>query len=145
MIARNARHSGCRPVVGLTLALAVFGCSGPVDAPRVAPAPQAPVDPSPYPQHAPAAPEGNPIQALAPAEPGDDSFAGVVEESLPAGGYTYLRVATEDGDRWVATMGKGARVGHRVHVENMGTRHDFYSKRLGRRFDELAFGIVREA
>jgi hypothetical protein len=129
------------------LAFFLLACGGTAEAPAPATSPApAPRLEAPQPEASRADPPGgNPLQALAPAEAGDDAFAGVVEESIPAGGYTYLRVATEDGDRWVATMGKGARVGHRVHVKNMGTRHDFHSRRLGRRFDELAFGIVREA
>src|SRR5688500_10277001 len=92
-----------------------------------------------------AAPSGSPLSELAPATGDDATFVGVVDEVLPAGGYTYLRVRTDAGDRWVATMGPGAAIGSTISVKNMGTRHDFHSRRLGRRFDTLAFGIVREA
>ena len=127
-------------VAVLALGLSLLACGDPIE-PLAAPAPTSAV-----PADAAAAPPPtNPLQALAPAPAGDDTFAGVVQEAIPAGGYTYLRVATQAGDRWVATMGKGAPVGHRVQVKNMGTRHDFHSRRLGRRFEELAFGIVREA
>lgn len=127
-------------VAVLALGLSLLACSEPTQ-PLAAPAAA-----SGLPAEAAAEPPPtNPLQALAPASAGDDTFAGVVQESIPAGGYTYLRVVTDTGDRWVATMGKGVPVGHRVHVKNMGTRHDFHSKRLGRRFDVLAFGIVREA
>lgn len=95
----------------------------------------------------PAAPTSgvNPLMGLEDAGDGHEEFAGVVAESLAAGGYTYLRVTTVAGDRWVATMGKGACIGCRVRVKNMGTRRDFHSKRLDRRFETLAFGIVRAA
>lgn len=130
----------------LFLSLVTVGCDRPAERDPIAAPPAA--DPAHDSIPEPAAepePAGNPLQALAPADQDDATFGGVVRERLPAGGYTYLRVATEEGDRWVATMGKGAPVGQRVLVKNMGTRHDFHSKRLGRRFDAIAFGIVREA
>jgi hypothetical protein len=129
----HARSSFAPWLAGLVAAVFAHACERPAE-PVAAPS-----------RSQPEAASGNPLRSLAPAQEGDAAFAGVVAESLAAGGYTYLRVSTGEGDRWVATMGKGAPVGHRVHVKNMGTRHDFHSKRLGRRFDVLAFGIVREA
>lgn len=71
---------------------------------------------------------------------GDERFTGLVLERLPAGPYTYLQVATEQGARWVVTM--GAAPEGAVEVRNMGIRKHFHARRLGREFDELVFGIV---
>jgi hypothetical protein len=84
---------------------------------------------------------GSPLAGL---ETSAEVFRGVVDEVLPAGGYTYLRVRTDAGDRWVATMGSGVELGRGVEIKAMGTRRDFHSRRLDRRFDTLAFGIVRD-
>jgi len=85
---------------------------------------------------APASPMGG-LQAPSAAE---KELEGTVTERLAAGRYSYLRL---DGDAWIATSGDPAQVGQRVHVQSFGTREDFESPRLGRRFDRVVFGIVR--
>jgi hypothetical protein len=88
----------------------------------------------------------NPFAEVEPPRPDQAELAGAVVERLAAGSYTYLAVSVDDGaPRWVVTMKPGFAVGDRVHVKNMGTRRDFHSKRLGRTFDELVFGVVRPA
>ncbi len=78
-------------------------------------------------------------------EPGAAELTGTVTERLTAGSYSYLRIQDAGDERWIATMGAGAEVGARVIVRSFGTRRDFESPRLGRRFDELTFGSVRLA
>jgi hypothetical protein len=86
---------------------------------------------------------GNPLGKLAPPAPGQEQLVGVVAEHLPAGGYTYLWVEPEHGEpRWVVTMRRDVDAGDRVRVDSLGSRHDFYSRRLDRRFAELVFGVV---
>ncbi len=88
----------------------------------------------------------NPFAEVQAPRDDDRLFAGEVRQALRAGTYTYLEVRDRDGQsRWVVTMKRGFRVGSRVEVKNMGTRSDFYSPRLGRTFDELVFGVVRQA
>ncbi|MBL9027181.1 MAG: hypothetical protein JNL21_33610 [Myxococcales bacterium] len=88
----------------------------------------------------------NPFAEVEPPRPDQAELVGTVVERLPAGSYTYLALSGDDGrPRWVVTMKRGFSVGDRVHVKNMGTRRDFHSKRLGRAFDELVFGVVRPA
>ncbi|MCH9683336.1 MAG: hypothetical protein K0V04_18010 [Deltaproteobacteria bacterium] len=87
--------------------------------------------------------QGPPSGLIPPAE-GRRQLVGVIEERLPAGGYLYLRLQPEDGaSQWVVTLGGSAGVGSRVEVDNLGSRRDFHSRRLGRRFDDLVFGVVR--
>jgi hypothetical protein len=72
------------------------------------------------------------------------SFSGTVQEVLPAGRYTYLRVHVADGDeRWVVVQGEAER--EHVAVRSYGRRRDFVSSRLGRTFDELYFASLAEA
>lgn len=96
----------------------------------------------PTPQAPAPAPQPGPPPTTAPT-PGDERFTGEVQERLAAGPYTYLRVATAAGPRWVVTM--GAAPDGAVEVRNMGTRHNFHARRIGREFDELVFGIVSAA
>jgi hypothetical protein len=84
-----------------------------------------------------------PPTELVPPAPGQEQLVGVVAQHLPAGGYTYLQLELEHGDpRWVVTMRRDVGTGDRVRVDNLGSRHDFYSRRLDRRFAELVFGVV---
>lgn len=85
----------------------------------------------------------NPLGGLVPPAPGQEQLVGVVAEHLPAGGYTYLWIEPEQGEpRWVVTMRRDVGAGDRVRVDSLGSRHDFYSRRLDRRFAELVFGVV---
>ena len=86
---------------------------------------------------------GNPLGGLAPPAAGQERLVGVVAEHLPAGGYTYLRIEPERGPaQWVVTTRRDVGAGDRVSVDSLGSRHDFYSRRLDRRFAELVFGVV---
>lgn len=85
-----------------------------------------------------------PPTGLIPPGPDEATLFGTVAELLPAGGYTYLRVEPEHGEpRWVVTLRRGLETGARVEVDNIGSRQDFYSRRLDRSFPELVFGVVR--
>ncbi len=106
-----------------------------------APAPATTIATSPATATA-SAPLTGPPPTTAPA-PGDERFHGEVQERLAAGPYTYLRVATPAGPRWVVTM--GAAPDGVVEVRNMGTHRNFHARRLGRDFEELVFGIVSAA
>lgn len=86
---------------------------------------------------------GNPLGQLARSPIDDAPITGRVEERLAAGSYTYLAVRSDkDALVWAVTLGDGAPAGAPVKVRSMGRRTNFYSRRLGRTFDELVFGIV---
>jgi hypothetical protein len=86
---------------------------------------------------------GSPLAGLSRAPSDLAPFGGTVEERLPAGGYTYLRVRRDDGGgAWTVTMGPGAGVGDRVVVKSFGRQTDFVSRRLRRTFPDLVFGVV---
>ncbi len=69
-------------------------------------------------------------------------FSGVVREVLRGGPYSYLRIADRSDERWVVTMSPPPSPSQRVEVESFGVRHDFYARRIDRRFAALEFGIV---
>ena len=85
----------------------------------------------------------SPLLTAQPPPVDESEFEGIVEQRLPAGGYTYLAVASADGTRcWVATMGEGEPRGTRVRVRSMAVKQDFRSRRLDRTFEHLVFGMV---
>ncbi len=81
----------------------------------------------------PSAPAGNP---LADVEPSAARLAGRVVEVLPAGDYTYFRLA-EGG--WAVAMGRGPAVGERIDARVFAEKRDFRSRRLERTFDVVRF------
>lgn len=101
--------------------------------------------PAPVPSVAVATNSGSPLADITPVAAADREFEGIVRERLPAGSYLYLAVEHGDRLRWIATTGSDAELGTRVHVQSMGVRHDFHSRRLDRSFDELVFGVVSPA
>ncbi|HYO95116.1 MAG TPA: hypothetical protein VER33_11420 [Polyangiaceae bacterium] len=74
-------------------------------------------------------------------------FEGRVVARLDAGSYRYLQVERADGSRsWVVTLTSSAQTSSgasRVWVVPVGHAARFASKRLGRDFNDLYFGLVR--
>lgn len=86
----------------------------------------------------------NPFAEVDPPRAGDEKLHGRIVEILRAGSYTYASVQPDEGEaRWVVTLRRGLSTGQEVDVKNMGTQRAFRSKRLGRTFDELIFGVIR--
>ncbi len=72
-----------------------------------------------------------------------DGFEGVVEEVIPAGGYTYVLI--DDGDEipsWVVTLRSEWNAGDDVVVRPYGQLEDFTSKITGRTFETLLFASL---
>ena len=67
------------------------------------------------------------------------AMAGVAAEVLQAAGYTYVRVTTEDGDRWVAGPVTDLAEGDTLSLPNVMDMGDFQSEALGRTFEPLYF------
>lgn len=76
--------------------------------------------------------------------PSKERFEGAATERIEAGSYTYLRVRRDgSGDHvWVVTMGRSPKAGERVSITSFGEQRDFYSRRLGRTFNQLLFATV---
>jgi len=93
--------------------------------PASAPAPQA--EPQPEPATAPA-----------PAGP----MAGPVLETMDAGGYTYVKVKTAQGETWAAAPKVTVKVGDEVVVQNPMPMPGYHSKTLDRTFEMLYFATA---
>lgn len=65
--------------------------------------------------------------------------SGRVREVIQAGEYTFLRVAEDDGEIWLAAPALRASVGERLRFEDAPTSRDFYSRTLRRRFERILF------
>lgn len=79
--------------------------------------------------------------------PADARFTtrGTVRERLRAGPYVYLRLDSERGEAWVATLSDFAPDTDLVEVSVLSRVAHFHSPRLRRDFDDLWLGLVRPA
>ncbi len=76
----------------------------------------------------------------APVAPASLTLTGEVLETMDAGGYTYIRVKSKDGDAWAA-VGKASVVkGAEVTIENGTVMENFESATLKRKFPSILFG-----
>lgn len=87
----------------------------------------------------------NPFAAHALAPEQRRWIEGSVKETLPAGSYVYVRVTTAEGDVWVASLSATMPEPppERVRVLVVGSADRFHSRRLGRDFSPLSFGVIR--
>ncbi len=69
-----------------------------------------------------------------------DTVAGTVLETMDSGGYTYLKLATPEGERWAAVLPAKVKVGDRVTVVSATVMTNFEARSLGRTFDRIIFG-----
>ena len=67
-------------------------------------------------------------------------LTGTVMEKLDAGRYSYLRLATKSGERWVAVMATDVVDGQTATVRGAFPMKGFASTKLKRIFDEVWFG-----
>ena len=81
------------------------------------------------------------VEAVAPtAAP----VTGKVMETVDATGYTYFKVATDAGEKWVAVNQTPIKVGDEVTYMDGMVMQNFFSKTLDRTFPEIVFssGLV---
>jgi hypothetical protein len=69
------------------------------------------------------------------------TFEGTIEERIDTGDYRYMRV----NGTWVVSLALTSPREGRVRVTAIGRATNFASRRLGRLFDVLVFGVVRAA
>lgn len=65
---------------------------------------------------------------------------GKVAEVLQVPGYTYMRLSTAEGDKWVAVPTTEVAVGTEVGVHGTSVMDGFESKVLKRKFEHIVFG-----
>jgi hypothetical protein len=74
-----------------------------------------------------------------PAAPADLPNAGQVNEAIAAGNYTYLHVARDGKETWLAIPRRDIPVGARVRYAEGVPMKDFHSASLNRTFAEVLF------
>ncbi|MFH1748504.1 MAG: nucleotide-binding protein [Planctomycetota bacterium] len=87
-------------------------------------------------------PAAAPAQTQSPPQPGrmlPDPMRGKVQETVNSGGYTYVRLATEQGDVWAAARQLTVAVGDEVELAGLMPMYNFHSPTLDRTFDEILF------
>ncbi|HIA04026.1 MAG TPA: nucleotide-binding protein [Myxococcales bacterium] len=71
------------------------------------------------------------------------AVTGVVEETIPAGKYIYLKLATAEGETWTAVPKAAVKKGDTATVVGAALMQKFKSKTLGRTFDKIWFGTLK--
>ena len=64
---------------------------------------------------------------------------GTVLESMDAAGYTYINVATDSGERWIAVNQSVVEIGEEITFMDGMVMQNFFSKSLDRTFPEIVF------
>ena len=81
----------------------------------------------------------NAVESVEKARPATGSLAGKILETMDSGGYTYVLLATEDGEKWVAAPKTMVTVGQTAAFAPGMVMRNFKSETLGRTFDEVVF------
>ncbi len=71
-----------------------------------------------------------------------DLLAGTVLETMNAAGYTYIRMATADGEAWAAVPETALSTGEQVRLRGPLPMSNFYSPTLDRSFEMIYFGAL---
>ena len=74
------------------------------------------------------------------APPQFTKLQGEALEVIEVDAYTYVRLKTSEGDKWVAVSRAGIKKGEKITVENASMMPNFESKTLNRKFDKIWFG-----
>jgi len=83
--------------------------------------------------------------AAAAAAQESNAVSGSVLETQAASQYTYLRLATSNGEIWAAVPSATVAIGSQVTVENAAKMTAFKSTTLKRTFDVIYFGTLSTA
>jgi len=79
---------------------------------------------------------------MRPADAPSASVTGKVLEVKNVDSYTYLRLATPNGELWAAVMTAKVKKGSTVTIENGVMMSNFYSKSLKQTFPQVLFGAL---
>ncbi|MEJ2111996.1 MAG: nucleotide-binding protein [Acidobacteriota bacterium] len=75
----------------------------------------------------------------------DSLLKGEVLERIDAMRYSYLRLATDEGEIWAAVLQTDVEPGEEVTVVNPMLMNGFESETLNRTFDRIVFGTLQES
>jgi hypothetical protein len=136
-------------IVGLTAAF--LACSG-KEQTTTAVTQTKPAQQPAIPAVTPSLPPGHPpidLKQQATATPAPPPSAGRhtgrILETMNAGGYTYMRLGTPDGDVWTAVRETKVKKGATITVEAQMVVEKFPSNTLHRTFDKLVMGVIADA
>ena len=83
------------------------------------------------------------VPAPAPQPKADTGVvSGKVLETMNAGGYTYMKVATASGNVWAAVRETKIQKGANVTIAPQMVAQNFESKTLNKKFDQLVMGSL---
>ena len=84
------------------------------------------------------------VPGMEAAGPAAAPVTGKILETMDAAGYTYIKVATDAGEKWVAVNQTPVTVGEEVTYMDGMVMQNFFSKTLDRTFPEIIFssGLV---
>jgi hypothetical protein len=68
--------------------------------------------------------------------------SGKVLETMDAGGYTYVRLKTAEGEVWAAVSQATLKTGSEITIGDASWMEGFESKTLNRRFERILFGSL---
>jgi hypothetical protein len=71
-----------------------------------------------------------------------ENIVGTVLEAKDVSQYTYLRLATDQGETWAAVYRTAVKVGAKVTVQHATALHTFHSRELNRDFETIWFGTL---
>ena len=80
-----------------------------------------------------------PVVAAAKSQPSAGALSGKVLETMDSGGYTYVLLLTDGGEKWVAAPKTVVAVGQKATFAAGMVMRDFKSETLNRTFAELVF------
>ena len=80
-----------------------------------------------------------PAATVEKAQPSVGTLSGKVLETMDSGGYTYVLLATESGEKWVAAPKTVVTVGQTAAFAAGMVMRNFKSDTLNRTFDEVVF------
>ena len=96
-------------------------------------------------QSQPSSQAGESGNALAAPADQANQLKGKVLEKMNAERYSYLRLATDEGEIWAAVPQTNAKVGDDVAVVNFMPMDGFKSATLKRTFDRIVFGTLQDS
>lgn len=81
-----------------------------------------------------------PSPQASPGAPG--GLTGTVVETIDAGSYTYVKLATAKGEEWAAVPKAEVKKGQKIGIAGAMLMKDFQSKTLKRKFATIYFGTL---
>lgn len=112
-----------RPILAVSLVVALTACDQRVPAPTPAPTRS---------------------NATAPVASASAGVQGTIIETMDSGGYTYMKLKTTEGEVWAAVPQASVKVGDNVALASPVPMRGYQSPTLKRTFDEILFATLAD-